>query len=1191
MFFKKRKGLLLGGLLSVVAIIIVALMVAVPTKNVSAESSGNLNFTLVTDDQGNDSYSVSILSAAKPTAEFVVVPEEYDGIPVTAVAMNGFMSSAKLKKVILPKSIKEIGNNAFMNCANLERISMLSVENIGMNAFAMCPQLSGLFFPSSVMSVGANVLRGNANKIYIQNSQAIVESNWQSTWSNYFTGATIYDAETENALHYREILDSEGGNVIGYELDACQAFLDEGNDFIIYDTFRADENSPYLPVLNICPEAFIPYSTANSVVFKIRPETASDSSFPHSINIRSYAFYCCVIPTISFELPVTFEHPHGLEYISEWMGISSIEGDDNGKSINVFTDASLESITLPSSMDIIPEGMFEKCAYLHEIKIYGETYTGKNVLPAVTTIGARAFASSPAIPNLTILATVKKVGENAFYEWGSGSKQTINIDFYEDELPNGWNSNWKNGIKTDNTSIIYKEVVIVNVNFQNGTSTTISVKPGESLPELSIPVRTGYTFKGVFANSDGTGKQFYTSEMKSYQLWSKGDPYVLFGHWEANEYRITYEVDLRGLNNPNPEKFKYDEEIELIPLKLKGYFFKWSQDKIPKYTSRDVEITGTWTPYTYQIKYKNLRSGTNNPNPTEYDYDQEVILKEATYGGYYVTFDITRIPVHTEGPVTVTLSYREKTIWECVNGGVYEIWTENQMSALRDMDTKAENFILMRYLYLDDWVPIPKFNGSIDLNNKGIYINNYAVPDKSDYGFIIENNGLILNGLFYPTFVGIGGNSSGLDTQTNTGVICATNNGTINNCTILTTRRETDIIINNYLTTFGTVCGVNNGTVTYCSNTALVTSYCIRTGGIVGYNSENAKISYCENSGRFDLYAYDGVTLCLGGIVATTGASSTVQSCSNYGYLYFAGYTSTNYTATIYMAHIAGSASKSANISENTNIGSGWVQANPSILQYVRGSIVGTQDVATYYDDSSSGGGTCVSAGTLITLADGRQVPVESLTGSEMLLVWNMETGCFDVAPILFIDKDPEKVYEVINLYFSDGTNVKVITEHAFWDFDLNEYVFLRSDAAKYIGHWFNKQLLDSNGNLTWTRVQLTNVVIADEYTSAWSPVTYGHLCYYVNGMLSMPGATEGLINIFDVDANTMTYNSITYEADIQTYGLFTYEEFCELIAVPEEVFNAFNGQYLKVAIGKGLIDLDTLNMLFERYKDFFSEM
>lgn len=246
--------------------------------------------------------------------------------------------------------------------------------------------------------------------------------------------------------------------------------------------------------------------------------------------------------------------------------------------------------------------------------------------------------------------------------------------------------------------------------------------------------------------------------------------------------------------------------------------------------------------------------------------------------------------------------------------------------------------------------------------------------------------------------------------------------------------------------------------------------------------------------------------------------------------------------------------------------------------------------VTLYFQkNADSGDDNCVAAGTLITLADGRQVPIESLRGDEMLLVWNLYTGRFDVAPILFIEHDALATYKIINLMFSDGTTVKVIYEHAFWDFNLNKYVFLRADAAQYVGHWFNKQTMDANGNMVWTKVQLMNVTITEEYTTAWSLVTYGHLCVYVNGMLSMPGATEGLINIFEVDSNTMQINQEKYLADIAKYGLFTYEEFVQIYSVPQTIFEAFGGEYLKVAIGKGLIGYNTLGKLIERYSEFFA--
>lgn len=246
-----------------------------------------------------------------------------------------------------------------------------------------------------------------------------------------------------------------------------------------------------------------------------------------------------------------------------------------------------------------------------------------------------------------------------------------------------------------------------------------------------------------------------------------------------------------------------------------------------------------------------------------------------------------------------------------------------------------------------------------------------------------------------------------------------------------------------------------------------------------------------------------------------------------------------------------------------------------------------TQDdyITIYYNKVEE---SCVAKGTLITLADGSQVPVENLTGSERLLVWNLKTGSFDTAPILFIDSEPYKHYDIINLYFSDGTHVKVIDEHAFYDFNLNKYVYLRSDASNYIGHYFNKQVVDENGNLAWARVQLTNVTITNEYTMAYSPVTETHLCLYVNGMLSMPGGIEGLVNTFEVDGDTMQIDQAKYLEDIETYGLFTYEEFYELYPVPKYMFDAVDGANLKVALAKGLLTHEELSYLIERYSEFF---
>ena len=81
-----------------------------------------------------------------------------------------------------------------------------------------------------------------------------------------------------------------------------------------------------------------------------------------------------------------------------------------------------------------------------------------------------------------------------------------------------------------------------------------------------------------------------------------------------------------------------------------------------------------------------------------------------------------------------------------------------------------------------------------------------------------------------------------------------------------------------------------------------------------------------------------------------------------------------------------------------------------------------------------------------------------------------------------------------------------------------------------------------------------------------------------------MPGGIEGLFNIFEVDNDNMKYNANLMAGDIERYGTFTYEEFNAIVPVPEVMFNAVNGQYLKVALGKGLITIEKIRNLIDRY-------
>ena len=85
-----------------------------------------------------------------------------------------------------------------------------------------------------------------------------------------------------------------------------------------------------------------------------------------------------------------------------------------------------------------------------------------------------------------------------------------------------------------------------------------------------------------------------------------------------------------------------------------------------------------------------------------------------------------------------------------------------------------------------------------------------------------------------------------------------------------------------------------------------------------------------------------------------------------------------------------------------------------------------------------------------------------------------------------------------------------------------------------------------------------------------------------------MPGGVGGLFNIFDVDPETMTYDYEAMVRDIETYGLFTYEELNAIEPLSKDMFDAAGGAYLKVSIGKGNLTMDELRYMIRRYSVYF---
>ncbi len=77
---------------------------------------------------------VKYLKKGDPNITELELPEEYNGVPVTAIL--GFSHSNYLKRVVIPSSVRSIGSEAFWRCKSLETAELSEgLEAIGAGAF------------------------------------------------------------------------------------------------------------------------------------------------------------------------------------------------------------------------------------------------------------------------------------------------------------------------------------------------------------------------------------------------------------------------------------------------------------------------------------------------------------------------------------------------------------------------------------------------------------------------------------------------------------------------------------------------------------------------------------------------------------------------------------------------------------------------------------------------------------------------------------------------------------------------------------------------------------------------------------------------------------------------------------------------------------------------------------------------
>ena len=1153
--------------------------------SVGNTSLTDLNFTLI-----NNGQEYSVGASNRQTITEVVVPSQYNGLPVTELATNAFMNCSLLTRVFIPSSIVKIGNSAFMMSNKLKRVvGMTGVTSIGHNAFSMCSSLENLMLPEGLITLGNSVIKNITNPVYVRattEKMSTLNPNWN------YNGNIVFG----NTIVYENYTSADG--VAGYQIAPWQNLAPSEEPLKIYSwCYENDADTIGAPLLNIGQGAFAHYETPSISIMH-----SEGSNLNHLINIEAYAFSYVNATNININTNISLVDP------------------DFSTSDSLFAGSAIQSVILPDDIEELPKYMFAECVNLTEIKSTNTNIVTNHLSNKIISIGEGAFDQCYSMQDIYIHGNIEYIGDNTFSRWGTNPDvlmpvQNVFIDTVSES--SNWGQLWNAGYDKEGCNIEFTGATEYSINFIVNQSGVVSplgndnliVSPKSTLNDIvdiTNPTSDSHNYSGVWyttaERTHGTEFAFDREINKNLELYAGWDIKQFDRIFSNNKYLNFYNAKNGELLTGKTLTLEYNTSFQFYVAMNDGYnaplLSHYGLALIPntggiytiKITNESIiNISAKLIDYT--ITYANLKSGKNpSSNPIAYTIESSAITFASpewkAYNGRAWDFPI--IPQGSYGNMTIS------AIW--TNPVAYSIIYTNLRGGTNilnptsyTIETPTINFAAPQWDAYEgaNWDISSIQQGSSGVKNlKAIWSNpkefkiNYTNlrggvnPSVNPLKYTIESPSIEF---MLPTWNAY---------QNSSWSVNNISSGSIGDRTIKAGWHNPVKFNINY--------ELHGNAKNHWSNPSYYTIespeiilerpdgrpkpgyYYIWTNrtikaGSTGHITKTVSYNYIPIRYRVSFLTtnvdspnntMEPNILNMGGFFVSYDESFVINKVFGKGSDYFICYTIESGPPDV--------------VYEVTNDSSVTLK---NLTDFPHGDTI---DIYTIQK-------ACVAEESMITLADGTQKAVEELTGAEQLLVWNLKTGTFDTAPILFIDSDPSTEYEIINLHFSDGTVVKAIYEHAFWNSSLNKYVFLRDDGAKYIGDMFNKQTYDSEGNMVWTSVELVDVVITNEVTTAWSPVTYNHLCYYVNGMLSMPGGTTGLINIFDVDAETMTIDIDSYNADLAEYGLYTYEEFLDIYYVPEVIFKAFNIQYFKVAIGKGILTMDMVEDLIATYSEFWS--
>ncbi len=153
----------------------------------------------------------------------VVVPAQYQSLPVVAIGDSAFSGCTQMETIDLPKSIQLIDTNAFSGCQKLLDVKIPSgVKVIRENAFSDCEYLTYIYLPDTLESLGNSAFANcpRIKEIHIDEANAVYDVK----------GNCLIETESKTLVlgcQYSVIPEDGSVTSIGYAAFCGAKFLEE----------------------------------------------------------------------------------------------------------------------------------------------------------------------------------------------------------------------------------------------------------------------------------------------------------------------------------------------------------------------------------------------------------------------------------------------------------------------------------------------------------------------------------------------------------------------------------------------------------------------------------------------------------------------------------------------------------------------------------------------------------------------------------------------------------------------------------------------------------------------------------------------------------------------------------------------------------------------------------------------------